>query len=321
MTTTSLQIRGYLPIATATLCPASVLDCDLFFQRPGCPYAELYRASSYPLEAMDLERLRADGVDRLYIRSEDAEAYRVYLCHHVLADKSVPLAARVEALRELTRVAFQDALAKSDFGQLANVACPFGRNLATILAERAMPFHELSATLMHDYCTFTHVCNVSIYCTKLAILLNTCTDMVTLGELATGGLLHDVGKQHIPPRVLNKAGQLTDEEWELIRKHPTTAFHELSSHANLTWGQLMMIYQHHERNDGSGYPTGIPAEQIHPWARICAVADVFDAMTCQRPYRRAMPIADVCAYLNKHAGVWFDAEVVACWTDHVRSTA
>jgi HD-GYP domain-containing protein (c-di-GMP phosphodiesterase class II) len=145
--------------------------------------------------------------------------------------------------------------------------------------------------------------------------------MVTLGELATGGLLHDVGKQHIPPRVLNKAGQLTDEEWELIRKHPTTAFHELSSHANLTWGQLMMIYQHHERNDGSGYPTGIPAEQIHPWARICAVADVFDAMTCQRPYRRAMPIADVCAYLNKHAGVWFDAEVVACWTDHVRSTA
>jgi HD-GYP domain-containing protein (c-di-GMP phosphodiesterase class II) len=295
------------------------MDCDLYFQRPGCTYAELYRASSYPLETKDLERLRTDGIDCLYIRAEDAEAYRAYLCNHVLHDKSVPLAARVQALREVTRVAFQDALAKNNFAQVANVASPFGRNLATILAERPIPFNELSATLKHDYCTFTHLCNVSIYCTKLAIRLNACDDVVALGELATGGLLHDIGKQHIPPLVLNKPGQLTDEEWVLIRKHPTTAFHELSDQANLTWGQLMMIYQHHERNDGSGYPTGIPAEQIHPWAKICAVADVFDAMTCHRPYRRPMPTADVCAFLKKHAGVWFDADVVTCWIDHVQS--
>jgi HD-GYP domain-containing protein (c-di-GMP phosphodiesterase class II) len=202
---------------------------------------------------------------------------------------------------------------------MVNVASPFGGNLATMLAERSMPFRELLATLEHDYSTFTHVCNVSVYCTTLAIQLGACADAVTLGELATGGLLHDIGKRHISPLVLNKVGKLTDEEWEVIRQHPTSGFRELSTHANLTWGQLMMIYQHHERNDGSGYPAGICAEAIHPWAQICAVADVFDAMTCQRAYRRPMPTAEACDFLNKHAGVWFDTEVVACWIDHVCS--
>ena len=72
----------------------------------------------------------------------------------------------------------------------------------------------------------------------------------------------------------------------------------------------MMVYQHHERLDGSGYPAGITGEEMHPWARICAVADVFDALTCQRPYRRAVPLSEACDYLQKHAGKWFDAEAV-----------
>jgi HD-GYP domain-containing protein (c-di-GMP phosphodiesterase class II) len=70
--------------------------------------------------------------------------------------------------------------------------------------------------------------------------------------------------------------------------------------------------------DGSGYPTGIRGDEIHPWARICAVVDVFDAMTCNRPYRKAIPLDEVCDYLRKQAGVGFDAEVVRCWLDQVR---
>jgi HD-GYP domain-containing protein (c-di-GMP phosphodiesterase class II) len=81
----------------------------------------------------------------------------------------------------------------------------------------------------------------------------------------------------------------------------------------------MMIYQHHERNDGSGYPAAITADEIHPWAKICAVADVFDALTCQRPYRKPMPLAEVCDYLVKHAGQWFDADFVQCWVKHIRT--
>src|SRR5688572_6649014 len=162
MVTASLQSQGYLPVATATLCPSAVIDCDLFVQQPGRQYAELYRASSYPIEIRDIEKLREDGIDRLYIRGENAEAYRSYLCQHVLRDKGVPLATRVQALREVTRVVFQEALTANDLNQLVNVAGPFGGDLATIVTERSMPFRDLFSTLEHDFQTFTHVCNVSI---------------------------------------------------------------------------------------------------------------------------------------------------------------
>jgi len=318
MATVSLQSRGYLPIATASLCPASVLDCDLFIQRPGCAYAELFRGSTYPLVAADIEQLHSDGVDHLYIRSDDANAYRDYLCKHVLHDNSIPPAARMQALREVTRVAFQDALTASDCDRMVSVASEFGGDLASVVAERSIAFGELFTTLEHDYYTFTHVCNVSVYCTVLAHLLGT-TDATALGEFGAAALLHDIGKRHIPAHILNKPGKLTDAEWELIREHPTTGFREVATREDLTWAQLMVIYQHHERLDGSGYPCGIPGEEIHPWAKICAVVDVFDALTCHRPYRGPMPRKDVCDYLDKYAGVWFDGQMVACWTAHVRS--
>ena len=135
--------------------------------------------------------------------------------------------------------------------------------------------------------------------------------------MAAGALLHDIGKRHIPSHVLNKPGKLTDDEWELVREHPTSGFRELAGRTDLSWPQLMMVYQHHERLDGSGYPAGILGDEMHPWARICAVVDVFDALTCHRSYRRPVPASEVCNYLNKYAGLWFDAEAVACWTSHV----
>ena len=318
MAVASLQSRGYLPVATAALCPSAVMDCDLYMQRPGSPYAELYRGSSYPLEAADLDKLRGEGFDHLYIRAEDAEAFRKYLCEHVLHDRNVPTATRMKALREVTRVTFQDALKANDTGRMVDVATDFGRDLACVVIERNIVFRELFVTLEHDFYTFTHVCNVSMYCAALASRL-WLSSAEELAELAAGALLHDIGKRHISPAILNKAGKLTDEEWNQVREHPTSGFRELMGRGDLTWPQLMMVYQHHERLDGSGYPAGITGDEMHPWSRVCAVADVFDALTCQRPYRRAQPLGEVCDYLNKYAGQWFDAEAVTCWTSHVRS--
>ena len=79
------------------------------------------------------------------------------------------------------------------------------------------------------------------------------------------------------------------------------------------WGQLMMVYQHHERPDGQGYPVGIEQDEIHPWAEICSVVDVFDALTSERPYRRPMPAPRALEYLQSKAGTQFNAEIVQCW--------
>src|SRR5687767_13958972 len=121
----SLQSAGFLPVATAGLAPAAVLSCDLFIQHPGRSQADLFRAQSYPLEDKDLDGLRTEGIDHLYIRLGDAEAYRGYLCEHVLHQENIPPAHRMRALREVTRVAFEGAMTAGDSDKLIGVAQDF----------------------------------------------------------------------------------------------------------------------------------------------------------------------------------------------------
>jgi HD-GYP domain-containing protein (c-di-GMP phosphodiesterase class II) len=315
MISASLQSQGYLPVATATLFPATGINCDLFVQHGGHD-VELYRRGSYPLTTEDLRRLAGAGVDHLYIRCTDAELYRQYLCEQVLNETSIPAPARISALREVTRVAFQEALDSNDPSRAVDLATDLGRGIATMIAEQAVKLEEVYHLLEHDYYTFTHVCNVSTYCVLLAREMGL-GDKGVMAQVATGALLHDIGKRHVPKEVLNKKDKPTEEEWKIIRSHPGIGYQELCHRADLIWPQLMMVYQHHERLDGSGYPTGAANGDIHPWAKLCAVVDVFDALTCSRPYREPVPAGEVCKYLQENAGKWFDAEVVACWTAQV----
>jgi HD-GYP domain-containing protein (c-di-GMP phosphodiesterase class II) len=77
--------------------------------------------------------------------------------------------------------------------------------------------------------------------------------------------------------------------------------------------QLMVVYQHHERIDGSGYPVGFQGDEIHPWARMLAIVDVFDAITGRRPYRKSAASSEAMEYICSNAGTHFDPEMVACW--------
>lgn len=315
MISASLQSQGYLPVATATLFPATEINCDLFVQHNN-HNLELYRHGSYPLTKEDLRRLAMAGVDHLYIRYADAEFYRKYLCEQVLNETTIPAPARMSALREVTRVAFQEALEGNDPNRAVEIATDLGRGMATMIADQAVKLEEVYDLLEHDYYTFTHVCNVSTYCVILARELGL-GDKGVLSQVATGALLHDIGKRHVPKDVLNKKDKPTDEEWQIIRNHPGSGYQELCHRADLIWPQLMMVYQHHERLDGSGYPCRAADGDIHQWARLCAVVDVFDALTCSRPYREPVPAREVCNYLKDNAGKWFDAEMVTCWTAQV----
>ncbi len=139
-------------------------------------------------------------------------------------------------------------------------------------------------------------------------------------EIAAGGLLHDLGKSQIPPRIIGKPGQLTPAEREVVRQHPKTGFEALCQQPNISWGQLMMVYQHHERLDGTGYPVGLVAGEIHPWGLLCTVADVFDAMTIDRPYRKALPAHEAVRFLRERGGRSFDKEIVTCLCSVISST-
>jgi PAS domain S-box-containing protein len=130
-----------------------------------------------------------------------------------------------------------------------------------------------------------------------------------LVHMRRGAILHDIGKMAIPDRILLKPGPLTAEEWRVMRKHPTYAYEWLSPIRYLC-PALDIPHYHHERWDGSGYPRGLKGQQIPLAARIFAVVDVWDALCSDRPYRAAWPHEEVRTYLQQHAGVHFDPQIV-----------
>ena len=130
-----------------------------------------------------------------------------------------------------------------------------------------------------------------------------------LTHVRRGALLHDIGKIGVPDSILLKPGKLTEEEWVIMRKHPVYAFEMLSPIAYLRKA-IDIPYCHHERWDGTGYPRGLKGKQIPLAARIFAVVDVWDALTSDRPYRKAWPQEKVTKYIKEQAGTHFDPEVV-----------
>jgi response regulator RpfG family c-di-GMP phosphodiesterase len=119
--------------------------------------------------------------------------------------------------------------------------------------------------------------------------------------------MHDIGKIATPDAVLLKPGRLTPEEWEIMKQHPTVGLQILEgSNRPILKAAAVIAHQHHEKYDGSGYPQGLRGEDIHPYARIVAVADVFDALSHERCYKKAWPIEQVTDYLREVAGQHLD---------------
>jgi PAS domain S-box-containing protein/putative nucleotidyltransferase with HDIG domain len=130
-----------------------------------------------------------------------------------------------------------------------------------------------------------------------------------LVHVRRGALLHDIGKMGIPDSILLKPGPLTEDEWEIMRRHPVYAY-ELLSPIEFLRPALHIPYSHHEKWDGTGYPRGLKAEQIPLAARIFAVIDVYDALSSDRPYRKAWPKEKVLAHLRSLSGTHFDPRVL-----------
>ncbi len=134
-------------------------------------------------------------------------------------------------------------------------------------------------------------------------------DTHRIKALEFGSLLHDIGKIGVPDSILRKPAKLTDEEWVLMRQHPLHG-QQILRGIQFLQGAALVVAQHHEKWDGSGYPRGLSGEDIDLCARIFSVADAFDAMTSNRVYRKGKPYQDAAKELDDWAGKQFDPKVV-----------
>ena len=159
-----------------------------------------------------------------------------------------------------------------------------------------------------DPYTKGHSTSVSRYAEALARAVNLPENEVE--RIKIGALLHDVGKIGIPESVLKKPGKLTDEEWKIMKQHPTIGAEKVLAPNEALRDLIPIVKYHHERIDGRGYPEGLKGNEIPLEARIVSVADAYHALVSDRPYRKGMPIEKACAILREGAGVQWDSDLV-----------
>ena len=174
-----------------------------------------------------------------------------------------------------------------------------------------------SAVDAKDHYTYGHSRKVNTYAVALAEALSLSPDEVS--KISTAALLHDIGKIGVPDRILNKKGELTNEEWEAIKSHTRLGANIVGNVPGLVPCVSGILY-HHERWDGTGYPEGLEGEAIPLDARILAIADAFAAMTSVRPYREAICEGKVIEQLNKYAGKQFDPRLVEVFIGIVKDS-
>ena len=309
------HLAGFVPVQLHTLRSTRADAADLFVQyEPHCEPMLYSRAGSRPNEQQFAE-LQEAGVESLYVRNDDFYTFSSDLMdslESLLQQESLPKTEKFAALQLAVAVEIEQTLRLVDCGKFRAVAEKVGHDLVDLLGDAEVLPRELFRIARHDFNTFTHVTNVASYSVILAQRMGI-TDALELRKIASAAILHDVGKRFIPASILTKPGRLDPEEREIIETHPLRGFEELCQRTELEFGQLMMVYQHHERVDGTGYPVRIMNGEIHPWAKLLAVTDVFDAMTARRPYRRPATPEYVLEYQRQQAGTHFDREVVECW--------
>ena len=248
----------------------------------------------------------------LYILQGESASYREYLRETLLANPDIPPVQRYQVLREATRSVLSEALHKGDHETAVRVTSELSDGLVQTVCNSQTLLNDLLRVMSHDYSIFTHAVNVATHCLLLARQIGI-TGNQELMQIGQGALLHDIGLQGVPRHIIDKPEKLSERERRIVQEHATHGFQELSRRPELSWPQLMIVYSHHERCDGRGYPVGLVRSEIHEYARICAIADVYEALCRDRPYRRASRRNDVLEYLDRQAGRAFDEEMTRCW--------
>ncbi len=186
------------------------------------------------------------------------------------------------------------------------------RLIELTIASEAIIDSFVNALDLREHETEGHTERVAELTVRLAKLFD--LTEIQLNDIKHGALLHDIGKMGIPDYVLQKPSSLDEEEWALMRKHPQIAYDLLAPVVYLH-GALDIPFYHHEKWNGTGYPHGLNGEEIPLGARIFAVVDVWDALTSDRPYRKAWTKTEALDHIRSQSGIHFDPLVVERFLD------
>ena len=290
----------YMPVSLEKFRPDSIVNFNLYIKVKD--NLVLYRDQNIMITANDIENLKANGVKFLYIKKEDRKKYRVYLEKNldgILKNPEVDVSVKATYLYEAAVNVVEDIFEHPKRGEVVKRSKAVVNHTVDFILSGPDAFVNLLQIRAHDYYTFTHSVNVCTFAVALGNKIAAFDDK-TLRELGVGALLHDLGKSMVDSKIINKPGKLTPAEWEEMKKHPEYGV-MLAKESGLVSEQSMLIIgQHHEKYNGTGYPKGLKGRQISLFGRIGTIVDVFDAITTTRSYSKAKEPIEAAKFMLEH---------------------
>ncbi len=224
----------------------------------------------------------------IVIKAADIHLYNKYL--ESLESAALPEkeknSLKALVIKEKSKIIMRDVLADPRSGKNIKNSSIMVERIAASIFDNKDTLYDLISIKNFDYYTYTHSVNVAVLSIGLGIASG--LRSAEIFHLGFGALLHDIGKSSISPEILNKPGRLTPAEFQVMKNHVVEGEKILREHQAFPQDSFYAITQHHEKLSGSGYPGGIKASDIKSYGRITAIADSYDALTTQRPYKDAL---------------------------------
>lgn len=301
--------QTYFPVVDEFLRPGCQLGFDVYV-RDQSDMLVLALKKGDRLDGGIQEQIRKGNLkNRLYVRGDERSALIAYeenVLLDVLDDGALPIQQKCAALQQVTVLLSQQVEKDPSSTNIIRAKHNIYR-LVDFSLKQKTAMKGLVRLVDHDYYTYTHSVNVGLYALTIAMAHYGRSIRHNLHEMAAAFFLHDIGKCQIRPEIINKAGPLDEPEWEEMRRHPDYGQHILARENLLSQEAQIVIAQHHERPDGKGYPKGLSTKHIHPYARICSIADAFDAMTTRRSYRDPQSAFEALKAMKEAIGEQFDS--------------
>lgn len=286
-------------VSINNLKPGMILAKDIWGKSS---YFPLVHADTV-LQESTINRLVNKGIQGIYIECEG--------CEDIEVNEVISMEEKIRVTDEIEKIFKSFQAEKGNiFAYVESVS-----RIADYFVDVVTKNHECLMNIIDikNYNEYSYIHSMQVGILSTIIGKNLGYKNSRLKELATAGILHDIGKLNVPLEILDKPGQLTEEEFSIMKKHPEYGMEKLAPCRELSRDIIAGIISHHEKIDGTGYPNGLKEEEIHDFGKIIAVADVYDALTSDRSYRKSWKPHDTINYMMSFAGTHFDVDTLSAF--------
>jgi HD-GYP domain-containing protein (c-di-GMP phosphodiesterase class II) len=289
------------PIDRTLIIPGTKINFSLFALNR-FTFEIIIKASEDSPASVDEKVLNVAG--DIVIKQQDIPLYHEYLNSLLtstdIISKTEHTNVKAVAIKENSKIIIKDLLDNPRSGAKIKESNILVNNMIDCIMENKDAIYDLLSLRNYDYYTYTHSVNVAVLSVGLGIAIGLKRDNVE--KLGMGAMLHDIGKSAVPHEILNKQGKLTDLEYRAIQSHVIEGEKILSDHKEIPGESLHPVLQHHEKLTGKGYPFKLTGGKIELFGRITAIADCYDALTTQRPYKPAFTPFYALSLVSKETG-------------------